>query len=58
VEKPFKKKEIPMQDNTLRDAFASIIENVGEDLDRHGLKDTPQRAADARNFSPRAIPRI
>jgi len=39
-----------MQDNTLRDAFASIIENVGEDLDRHGLKNTPQRAADAMKF--------
>ena len=39
-----------MQDNTLAKAYASIIENIGEDLDRHGLKDTPKRASEAMQF--------
>lgn len=42
-----------MQDKILREAYASIIENVGEDLDRHGLKDTPTRAAEAMKFLTR-----
>jgi GTP cyclohydrolase I len=39
-----------MQDNILQEAFAAIIEGVGEDLNRHGLKDTPSRAAKAMQF--------
>jgi GTP cyclohydrolase I len=39
-----------MQDNTLAKAYETIIESVGEDLDRHGLKDTPRRAAEAMQF--------
>jgi GTP cyclohydrolase IA len=39
-----------MQDNILQDAYAAIIEQVGEDIDRHGLKDTPARAAKAMQF--------
>jgi GTP cyclohydrolase I len=42
--------EIPMQDKTLEKAYASIIDSVGEDLDRPGLKDTPSRAAKAMQF--------
>jgi GTP cyclohydrolase I len=42
-----------MQDKTLEQAYAAIIENVGEDLDRHGLKDTPARAAEAMKFLTR-----
>ncbi|MEK9648480.1 MAG: GTP cyclohydrolase I FolE [Gammaproteobacteria bacterium] len=37
-----------MQDNTLIEAYETIIESVGED--RHGLKDTPRRAAEAMQF--------
>ncbi len=39
-----------MQDNTLAKAYETIIESVGEDLDRNGLKDTPRRAAEAMQF--------
>ena len=39
-----------MQDKILEEAFANIIEGVGEDLNRHGLKDTPSRAAKAMQF--------
>ena len=39
-----------MQDNTLQEAFAAIIAATGEDPDRHGLKGTPARAADAMRF--------
>ncbi len=39
-----------MQDNTLAKAYETIIKSVGEDLDRHGLKDTPRRAAEAMQF--------
>lgn len=42
-----------MQDKILEQAFATIIENVGEDLGRHGLKDTPHRAAEAMKFLTR-----
>jgi len=31
-------------------AYASIIDGVGEDLDRDGLRDTPERAAKAMQF--------
>ncbi len=39
-----------MQDNTLAKAYETIIKSVGEDLDRHGLKGTPGRAAEAMQF--------
>lgn len=39
-----------MSDKTLEAAYAHIIETVGEDLSRHGLKDTPARAAEAMRF--------
>ena len=42
--------ETPIQDKILKEAFANIIEGVGEDLNRHGLKDTPSRAAKAMQF--------
>lgn len=34
----------------MEDAFKRIIESIGEDPDRPGLKDTPKRAADAMRF--------
>jgi GTP cyclohydrolase I len=34
----------------MEQAFAKIIEAIGEDLDRPGLKDTPKRAAKAFQF--------
>ena len=34
----------------LKDAYAAIIEGIGEDLDRPGLADTPERAAKAFEF--------
>lgn len=34
-------------------AFSTIIESIGEDLNRDGLKDTPQRAAKAMEFLTR-----
>jgi len=34
----------------MEDAFKRIIESIGEDPDRAGLKDTPKRAADAMRF--------
>ena len=34
----------------LKDAYAAIIEGVGEDLSRPGLEDTPKRAAKAFQF--------
>jgi GTP cyclohydrolase I len=37
----------------VEDAFAAIIEQCGEDLDREGLRDTPQRAAAAFRFLTR-----
>lgn len=42
-----------MQDKTLEQAYATIIDTVGEDLERHGLKDTPSRAAEAMKFLTR-----
>jgi GTP cyclohydrolase IA len=43
--KHYQKREIPM-----RDSFAKIIEEIGEDLQRPGLVDTPDRAAKAFKF--------
>ncbi|MAM70576.1 MAG: GTP cyclohydrolase I FolE [Gammaproteobacteria bacterium] len=34
----------------LADAYRQIIETLGEDLERPGLKDTPERAANAMKF--------
>lgn len=34
----------------MKDAYEKIIQSVGEDLERPGLKDTPQRAAKAFEF--------
>ena len=36
-----------MTDKRMEDFYAGIIEAVGEDLDRDGLRDTPKRAAKA-----------
>jgi len=37
----------------MKDHWAAIIEGMGEDLDRPGLKDTPERAAKAYQFLTR-----
>lgn len=37
----------------MQDAFAKIITDIGEDLGRDGLRDTPQRAAKAFQFLTR-----
>lgn len=37
----------------MQDKFASIINEIGEDLERPGLKDTPKRAAEAFKFLTR-----
>ena len=37
----------------MQDAFAKIITDIGEDLNRDGLRDTPQRAAKAFQFLTR-----
>lgn len=37
----------------MKDQFAQIIESMGEDLDRPGLKDTPDRAAKAYSYLTR-----
>ena len=34
----------------MESAFATIIQSVGEDLNRDGLRDTPKRAAKAFEF--------
>ena len=39
-----------MHDKTLEEAYASVIESTGEDLNRPGLKETPARAAKAMQF--------
>jgi GTP cyclohydrolase I len=39
--------------NSMKDNFANIIAEVGEDLQRDGLKDTPERAAKAFKFLTR-----
>ncbi len=36
--------------NNMKDAYAKIITELGENLDRPGLKDTPKRAAEAMKF--------
>ena len=37
----------------MQDAFAKIITDIGEDLNRDGLRDTPQRAAKAFQYLTR-----
>jgi GTP cyclohydrolase I len=37
----------------MKDAFAKIISEIGEDLERPGLRDTPKRAAEAFKFLTR-----
>ena len=37
----------------MQDAFAKIINDIGEDLGRDGLRDTPARAAKAFQFLTR-----
>ena len=37
----------------MKDNFANIISEIGEDLDRDGLRDTPERAAKAFKFLTR-----
>ena len=37
----------------MKDAFANIIESIGEDLQREGLRDTPERAAKAFKYLTR-----
>src|SRR5579862_3474945 len=37
----------------MNEYYAKIIESVGEDLNRNGLKDTPRRAAEAMKFLTR-----
>jgi GTP cyclohydrolase I len=36
--------------DTIKSAYSSILESIGEDLDRDGLVDTPARAAKAMQF--------
>jgi len=36
--------------DTMKKAYADILAAVGEDIDRDGLRDTPQRAASAMQF--------
>ncbi|MFA9204010.1 MAG: GTP cyclohydrolase I, partial [Flavobacteriales bacterium] len=36
--------------NTMQQSYAQLIQSIGEDLDRPGLLDTPQRAAKAFSF--------
>ena len=42
-----------LEPETMQDSFAKIIEAIGEDLQRDGLRDTPQRAAKAFQFLTR-----
>lgn len=37
----------------MQDAYKTIIESIGEDISRDGLRDTPKRAADAMSFLTR-----
>jgi len=39
--------------DTLKDAYTSILTEIGEDLDRDGLRDTPARASKAMQFLTR-----
>ena len=44
------KHEFPNSENNLESLYAQIIEQLGEDLNRQGLKRTPLRAANALEF--------
>lgn len=43
----------PDQEAIMQDSFANIIQAIGEDLQRDGLRDTPERAAKAFQFLTR-----
>jgi GTP cyclohydrolase I len=34
----------------MKDSFKNILQSIGEDVNREGLRDTPQRAADAMHY--------
>jgi GTP cyclohydrolase I len=36
--------------DTIKDAYSTILESIGEDVNREGLRDTPKRAAEAMQF--------
>ena len=36
--------------DTIKDAYSTILESIGEDVNRDGLRDTPKRAAKAMQF--------
>jgi len=36
--------------DTIKQAYRTILESIGEDVDREGLRDTPKRAAKAMQF--------
>lgn len=36
--------------DTIKNAYTSILESIGEDVNRDGLRDTPERAAKAMQF--------
>jgi GTP cyclohydrolase I len=53
VAHPISKANQPTTTQTMEDAFSSIIEGVGENLERDGLVDTPKRAAKAMQYLTR-----
>ena len=53
VAHPISKANQPTTTQTMEEAFSSIIEGVGENLERDGLVDTPKRAAKAMQYLTR-----
>ena len=53
VAHPISKAKQPTTTQTMEEAFSSIIEGVGENLERDGLVDTPRRAAKAMQYLTR-----